>query len=278
MHAHAHTHTHRLRDPGPHPRPPKPPLRTPCEPTGEEGPAGSFHFYLTCVRSLMGDRAAPPPRGGLGLRSRVGLAAAAGARRGHISIGIRLSPAPVWEGGGRRPHMGSGTARRLLGAGRTVSEDGRSFVRVDIVKSGGEEGRVCSSRRLGRVVRRSVGGGQWVLRRSVALGARRREAGAGWLSSGAHAGYICGTRTACEGGGAQLCMHVTRSLVRGRHTRPWSWPMALWFPHAAWGRGLTHGGRERSQRAVRGSSMAAVSVEEIRVLSWHAVSGPNARQ
>ena len=46
--------------------------------------------------------------------------------------------------------------------------------------------------------------------------------------------------------GAQLCMHVTRSLVRGRHTRPWSWPMALWFPHAAWGRGLTHGGRERS--------------------------------
>ena len=78
--------------------------------------------------------------------------------------------------------------------------------------------------------------------------------------------------------GAQLCMHVTRSLVRGRHTRPWSWPMALWFPHAAWGRGLTHGGCERSQRAVRGSSMAAVSVEEIRVLSWHAVSGPDARQ
>jgi hypothetical protein len=33
--------------------------------------------------------------------------------------------------------------------------------------------------------------------------------------------------------------------------------------HAAWVRGVTHGGRGRSQRAVRGSSMAAVCVEGI---------------
>ena len=106
----------------------------------------------------------------------------------------------------------------------------------------------------GGVARCSVDGGQWVPRRSVALGARRCEAGAGWLSSGAHGGYICGTRTVCVGGAAlHAPMHVTPTLVRGRHTRPWSWPMALWLPHAVWGRGLTHGGRERSQRAVRGS-------------------------
>ena len=48
-------------------------------------------------------------------------------------------------------------------------------------------------------------------------------------------------------------------------------------PHATWVRGVTHGGRGRSQRAVRGSSVAAACVEEIRaVLLWHAVSDPYA--
>ena len=53
---------------------------------------------------------------------------------GHILISIRLGPAPVWEGGGRRPHAGSGTIRRALGAGLTASGDGGSSA-----ECGGEE-------------------------------------------------------------------------------------------------------------------------------------------
>ena len=36
---------------------------------------------------------------------------------GHILTSIRLGPAPVWEGGGRRPHAGSGTIRRVYTCG-----------------------------------------------------------------------------------------------------------------------------------------------------------------
>jgi len=98
-----------------------------------------------CPTPYGGPGCPAPPRGaGADIRARSGpatVAACWGSRHRHILISIRLGPAPVWEGGGRRPHAGSGTTRRVLGAGRTVSEDGGSFV-----ESGGEEGRVCSSR------------------------------------------------------------------------------------------------------------------------------------
>ena len=100
---------------------------------------------------------------------------------------------------------------------------------------------------------------------------REREAGADGSSSSVHAGYTRGTRTVCEGG-VWIRMRVTPSLysiVRGWRMRPWSRPMT---PHATWVRGVTHGGRGRSQRAVRGSSVAAACVEGIRaVLLWPAV-------
>ena len=78
--AHAHTRTHTPHDPGPHPRPPKPPLRTPASQQGRRVRLGRL-IHPICARSLMGDRAAPPPRGGLGLRSRLGLASALTRRR-----------------------------------------------------------------------------------------------------------------------------------------------------------------------------------------------------
>ena len=55
---------------------------------------------------------------------------------------------------------------------------------------------------------------------------REREAGTDGSSSGAHAGYTCGAWTVCEGGGVDLHARDSEPIVRGWHTRPWSWPMA----------------------------------------------------
>ena len=151
-------------------------------------------LWSVCARPLTGGRAAPPPLGGLGrIFVRASGAAVAGPRHRHIVISIRLAPAPVWEGGGRRPHAGSGTTRRVLGAGRPVGEDGGSCV-----ESGGEEGRVCSGRasRQGRGLRcgwrpewRPVG--------SAALGLAGvsvRRGRTGRRVARMRGSYTCGTR------------------------------------------------------------------------------------
>ena len=182
-------------DPGPHPRPPNPPS-DPCEPTGYGEPAGSTASVGVCPTPYGGPGCPAPPWGaGADIRARSGPAVVAGSRLRHILIGILSGPAPVWEGGGRRPHAGSGTTRRVLGAGRTVGEDGGSFV-----ESGGEEGRVCSGRasRQGRGLRcgwRPVG--------SAALGLAGvsvRRGLTGRRVARMRGSYTCGTRTVCEGG------------------------------------------------------------------------------
>ena len=165
---------------------------------------------------------APPWGAGADIRARSGPAVVAGSRLRHILIGIRSGPAPVWEGGGRRPHAGSGTTRRVLGAGRTVSEDGGSFV-----ESGGEEGRVCPIRatRQGRGLRcgrRPVG--------SAALGLAGVSVRRG--RTGRRVARMRGTpvgRGRCAKGGVDLHARDSEPVVRGWHTRPWSWLMA---PHA----------------------------------------------
>ena len=85
---HGHTQSYTSHDPGPHPRPPTPPLRTPASQQGgrvsagspwvctapdplwgaglPRPPAGGWGGARACARPLMGGRATPPPRGGLG--------------------------------------------------------------------------------------------------------------------------------------------------------------------------------------------------------------------
>ena len=161
--------------------------------------AGWVFCFGRCVPNPLRGAGLPrPPVGGWGEYSRA-LWTRGRSRLRHTLIGIRLGPAPVWEGGGRRPHVGSGTTRRVLGAGQTVSEDGGSFV-----ESGGEEGRVCPIR--------ATMGGAWAAVWTATGGfcgararRREREAGTDGSSSGAHAGYTRGTWAVCEGGRRFAC-------------------------------------------------------------------------
>ena len=188
---------------------------------------------------------ASPWGAGADIRARSGPAVVAGSRLRHILIGILLGPAPVWEGGGRRPHAGSGTTRRVLGAGRTVGEDGGSFV-----ESGGEEGRVCSSRatRQGR--------GLWCGWRpvgSAALGLAGVSVRRG--RTGRRVARMRGTpvgRGRCAKGGVDLHARDSEPIVRGWHTSGTRGPgRGPWLrTRRAWVRGVTHGGCGRSPRAV----------------------------
>jgi len=189
-------------------------------------------LWSVCARPLTGGRAAPPPRGGLGrIFVRASGAAVAGPRHRHILISIRLGPAPVWEGGGRRPHAGSGTTRRVLGAGRTVSEDGGGSV-----ESGGEEGRVCSGRasRQGRGLRCG-----WRLVVSAALGLAGVSARRG--RTGRRVARMRGTpvgRGRCAKGGVDLRARDSEPIVGTR--------------------GPGRGPRFRARRGFAGSRMGGV--------------------